>query len=111
MQVSKVSFGTLVAVFGTPKKIRNIDKRLSSAAMIKDVTSTFQFSFPSGTLAQAARRGDQVKLYITGKERNLIESEKTGWKTPSNLLENVQDYFDGNKMSVGEVVEHILKHN
>ena len=109
MQVSKVSFGTLVAVSGTPKKMKNIDKKISAAAMIKDVTSTFQNSFPTGMLAQAAQSGNKVKLYITGEERNLIENKKPGWQTPNNLLENIQDYIDANKISISEVVNYILR--
>ena len=109
MQVSKVSFGSLVAVSGKAKKMKNIDKMLSSSAMIKDVTSTFQISFPSGTLAQAARRGYKVKLYITGNERKFIENKKKGWKTLSNLLENIEDYFDANKTSISQISEAILK--
>jgi len=103
MQVSKVSFGSLVTVYGKPKAIAKIDKNVYNQAMIKDVTSIFQASLPSFVLADAARKGNKVKLYITGEERRFVEAGKQGWKTISNLLDNIRDPYNANEMSTKQI--------
>ena len=110
MRVAGVSFGNIVAVYGPKKKMDKIDKKMSDKAMIKDVTSKYQYSMPTGLLAQAAQQGNSVKLYITGQERKFIEHGAEGWTKLNDVLENIQDYYDANKGSIAQVIGYLMKH-
>lgn len=111
MQLSNVSFGRVVTVSGNPKKIKNIDKKLAATGqvMMKDVTDYYQSAMPSGEMAQAARKGDKVKLYITGQERKSVENSEPGWRSINDILGHIQKYYDANKLSISEVVSNVLK--
>ena len=109
MHVSNVSFGNLIAVYGNPKKIDKIDRKVGTTAMVKDVTAKYKSSKPSGVLAQAAQSGNKVKLYITNPERFYIVNGYDGWGTISDIAEHIQDYYDINKMSISQVTDIITK--
>lgn len=111
MQFNNVSFGRVVTVSGTPKKIKNIDKKLAATGqvMMKDVTDYYQSAMPNGEMAQAARKGDKVKLYITGSERKSIENSEPGWKSINDILSHMSKYYDANKLSISQIVENVLK--
>lgn len=111
MQVCNVSFGKVITVSGAPKKIKNIDRKLANTGqvMIKDVTDYYQSAMPSGEMAQAARNGNKVKLYITGKERKAVESSMQGWRSINDILGHLDKYIDANKLSISETVESVLR--
>lgn len=111
MQVSNVSFGQVVTVSGTPKKIKNIDKKIAASGqvMIKDVTDYYQRAMPTGEMAQAARNGNKIKLYITGDERKAVENAQPGWRSLNDILEHIQKYYDANKLSISQVVTSVIK--
>lgn len=111
MQLNNVSFGQVVTVSGNPKKIKNIDKKLAATGqvMMKDVTDYYQSAMPNGEMAQAARKGDKVKLYITGRERKAVENSEPGWKSITDILSHIQRYYDANKLSLSQVMGYILR--
>ena len=109
MQVSGVSFGNLIAVYGSPKKIVKIDHKVGTKAMVKDVTAQYKTAMPMGVLAQAAQNGNRIKFYITNPERHYIEAGCEGWGKISDIAEHLQDYYDINKMSISEVTDIITK--
>lgn len=111
MQLYNVSFGKVTTVSGSPRKIKSIDKKLSNTGkvMIKDVTDYYQSAMPSGEMAQAARNGNKVKLYITGDERKSIENSEIGWRSINDILGHLQAYIDANKESISEVVNNVLR--
>lgn len=109
MHVSNVSFGNLIAVYGSPKKVDKVDRKIGTKAMIKDVTTKYKTAMPVGVLAQAAQSGNKVKLYITNPERYYIETGCDGWSKISDIAEHIQDYYDVNKMSISEVTDVITR--
>lgn len=112
MSINKVSFGKVIAAFGKPKKIERLNSLLASSAkadkvMIKDVTSSYKYSFTDGLMGQAAQRGEKVSLYITGEDIKKVKNKEKNWNTMDGILSNLQGYCDLATMSVREAVEKI----
>ena len=79
--------------------------------MIKDATDYYRSAMPDGQLAQAARKGNKIKLYITGEEKTAVEEAKPGWKNITDILSHLQNYYDATSLSISQVVDLVTKPN
>ncbi len=112
MQVSNVSFGSVIAVSGKPKKVNKVSSKLYTQSklgdvIMKDVTSVYQNASSSGMLAQSAQNGDKIEIYITGKDVDKVKNKTADWDTIGGILSNLSVYFNLNETSVDDVVEKI----
>ena len=114
MSINKVSFGQVIAAFGKPKKMERLNALIASSSksdkvMIKDVTSSYKYSFTDGLMGQAAQRGERVSLYITGDDIKKVKNRDKHWKTMEGIRSNLQGYCNLATMSVRDAVEKITQ--
>jgi hypothetical protein len=115
--VTKVSFGTVIAVSGNPYKIKKINDILmphtsNGRLMMKDVTKKYANSPADGLMAMAAQNGDRVELYITGDDVEKVHKKKKPWDTIDGILSNLKtknSYLNVNGLSVVEAAKRILE--
>ena len=115
MSVGKVSFGSVIAVYGNNKKVNKINRKLIETAknnefMRKDVTNQYINSASSGLLAQAAQKGDRIEIYIIGKEDvNKVKNGEPLWDTIDGILSHVsKPPYNANKMSISDIFMNIF---
>lgn len=113
MEVSSTSFGRVIAVSGQPKKIQKITKKLTSEinsgnVMVKNITSFYKYSPSTGEMAQAAKKGETIDLFISGEDVAKIKQKKEGWINITDILSHLQDHINAANMSITEVVDTIL---
>lgn len=113
MKVSNVSFGKVIAVSGKESKIKKLNDRLSyrkqnGLVAMRDVTKYYQYAPSTGSLAQAAQRGNKIEIYITGDDVKKINRDPD-WKTMDGILSHLSAYIDLAKTSIGEAIEKISK--
>ncbi|MCD7779284.1 MAG: hypothetical protein LUH05_01265 [Candidatus Gastranaerophilales bacterium] len=112
MPVNNVSFGSVIAVSGKPKKVNKVSSRLYTQMQVgdiimKDVTSVYKNASSEGMLAQSAQRGDKVEIYITGKDVDKVRNQEPEWDTLGGILSNLSTYFNLNRNTVEETVNSI----
>ena len=115
MPISNVSFGSVVAVSGRPKKISTINQRLRNQAsngkvIMKNVTPQYVNASSDGLIAQAAQRGDRVEIYITGEEAEQVRKKAPEFSTIDGILSHMSSYIDVNTCSIGDVINKIFEH-
>ena len=113
MAVTKVSFGTVLAVSGNPLKIKKINNTLiphtsNGRLMMKDVTNQYAYSASDGLMAQAAQNGDRVELYITGDDVEKVHKKQRTWDTLEGILSHITSYFNVDRLYVNEAAQRIL---
>ncbi len=113
MEVSSPSFGRVIAVSGQSRKIQKITKKLtaeinSGNLMVKNITSFYKYSPSSGEMAQAARKGEIIDLFISGEDVAKIKQKQEGWINISDILSHMQDHINAANMSIAEIVDTIL---
>lgn len=113
MKTANVSFGKVLAVYGSQNKIKRVNEKLQPRAnqrlvVMKDVTSSYIHSPSDGLLSTAARNGNTIEIYITGDDIKKINKEPH-WKTIEGILSHIYTCFDAAKMSVSEIVDKIVK--
>lgn len=113
VNASDVSFGRVLAIYAKPKKMNQINKKLSpyvdnGKVMIKNVTSFYKHASTSGEMAQAAQRGEVVDIFITGDDINKIKKQQSGWRSMRDILVNIEDCINAGSMYISDVVSKIL---
>ena len=115
MTVQKVSFGSVIAVYGNDKKLNKILRRVREDGknhdiIRKDVTSQYVNSASSGLLSQAAQKGDRIDIYITGKEDTSKYNNKAEkWDTIDGVLSHLSKApYNANRLSIGDILSGIF---
>lgn len=113
MKTSSISFGKVIAVSGKNSKVKRINDRLESRkknglVVMRDVTNHYRTA-PSGySLADAARKGDRIEIYITGDDIKKMNKDNS-WKTIDGVLSHISSYCDLAQVTVNEAIEKIIK--
>lgn len=112
MKTNSISFGNVTAVTGKPKTIAKLNKKLNHEKsrgnlIIRDVTTMYKNVSSAGEMAQAAQRGELVDIYITGDDIKRIKDKEQGWRSLSDILCNITNYFNANTMRTNEVIENL----
>ena len=113
VSINKISFGSVVAVSGKPNKVSRLNNKMGryirdGYVMVKDVTSKYEFAPSNGVMAQAAQRGENVSIYITGDDVKKVEQKQKNWDTTDDILTNLCAYFNINKLPFNDAVHKII---
>lgn len=113
MKASSVSFGKVIALSGKESKIKKVNSKLagvidSKQIIVRDYTSFYQNAPSSGSLAQAAQKGDKIEIYVTGGDVKKM-GKFPDWKTPEGVLSHLSCCYDLAMISIGEAVEKIIR--
>lgn len=113
MQVSKVSFGKVIAASGKEKKMKKITQKLdakmkSREIIVRDVTGIYKNTLSGGEMAKAAQRGDVIDLFVSGKDAEKMRKKEPGWSSINEVLSHLEDYININDMSIGDVISRVL---
>lgn len=114
MPVSNVSFGRVVVAVGKDRNIDRLHRKMTpqlrhGTAVVRDVTEKYYYiGQPGMLLADAARSGKKIEVYITDKDVEKFKKQEPGWDTIEGVLTKMAEIVKVDDMSLSEAFDKII---